>query len=134
MTEALHAEWIKLRTFTSTGWLVAGTVTLTVAVSVRGRRRHPRVGGVWRRAGPTKLALVGIDLGQVVIAVLAVLMISGEYATGMIHVTLAFMPAASPSSQPMHSTSPGSPWLMVEPHRVLHPAGVAGCSTRARNS
>jgi hypothetical protein len=59
MTEALHAEWIKLRTFTSTGWLVAGTVTLTVAVSVRGRRRHPRVAGVWRRAGPTKLALVG---------------------------------------------------------------------------
>ena len=41
---------------------------------------------------PTKLALTGVDLGQAVLAVLAVLTISEEYSTGMIHVTLAAMP------------------------------------------
>ena len=34
MTDALHAEWTKLRTLTSTAWLLAGAVALTVAVSV----------------------------------------------------------------------------------------------------
>ena len=29
----LHAEWTKLRTVTSTGWLLLGTVVVTVAVS-----------------------------------------------------------------------------------------------------
>ena len=36
--------------------------------------------------------LIGIDLSQAVVAVLAVLVISGEYGTGMIRVTLAAMP------------------------------------------
>jgi len=40
----------------------------------------------------TKLALAGVDLGQAPIAVLAVLVISGEYSTGMIHTTLSAMP------------------------------------------
>ena len=31
--ETLHAEWTKLRTLASTGWLLAGAVALTVAVS-----------------------------------------------------------------------------------------------------
>ena len=33
MTDALRAEWTKLRTLASTGWLLVGTVALTVAVS-----------------------------------------------------------------------------------------------------
>jgi len=40
----------------------------------------------------TKLALTGIDLGQAVIAIVAVLIISGEYSSGMIRVTLAAIP------------------------------------------
>ena len=36
--------------------------------------------------------MTGVDLGQVVVAILAVLMISSEYSTGMIRVTLAAMP------------------------------------------
>ncbi len=31
---ALHAEWTKLRTLASTGWLLLAAVALTVAVSV----------------------------------------------------------------------------------------------------
>ncbi|BCJ34063.1 hypothetical protein Athai_15660 [Actinocatenispora thailandica] len=40
----------------------------------------------------TKLALTGIDLGQAVVAVLAVLAVAEEYGTGMIRTTLAAMP------------------------------------------
>jgi ABC-2 type transport system permease protein len=91
MTDALHAEWTKLRTLTATAWLLAGAVALTVAVSVAvAAATHQSRGGGGQ--DPTKLALVGVDLGQVVIAVLAVLVISEEYATGMIHTTLTAMP------------------------------------------
>ena len=41
---------------------------------------------------PAKLSLTGVDLSQAVVAILAVLAVSGEYSTGMIRVTLAAMP------------------------------------------
>ena len=40
----------------------------------------------------TKLSLTGIDLGQAVVAVLAVLVVSNEYSTRMMTVTLTAMP------------------------------------------
>jgi ABC-2 type transport system permease protein len=90
MSEALRAEWTKLRTLATTGWLVIAAVAVTVAVSA-GVIAATHVSSA---AGedPTKLALTGIDLGQAVIAVLAVATISEEYATGMIRVTLAAVP------------------------------------------
>ncbi len=51
---------------------------------------RPAPGGAGQ--DPTKLALIGVDLGQAVIAVLAVLAVTEEYGTGMIRVTLAAMP------------------------------------------
>ena len=41
---------------------------------------------------PARLSLTGVDLGQAVVAILAVLTITSEYSTGMIRVTLAAMP------------------------------------------
>jgi ABC-2 type transport system permease protein len=41
---------------------------------------------------PTKLSLTGVQFGQAVVAILAVLMVSNEYSTGMMRVTLAAMP------------------------------------------
>jgi ABC-2 type transport system permease protein len=43
-------------------------------------------------ADPAKIALTGVDLGQVVVALLAAAVIGGEYGTGMIRVTLAATP------------------------------------------
>jgi ABC-2 type transport system permease protein len=40
----------------------------------------------------TKLSLTGVQLGQAVVAILAVLVISGEYSTGMIRITFAALP------------------------------------------
>jgi ABC-2 type transport system permease protein len=90
MTDALRAEWTKLRTLGATGWLVIATVGLTVGVSaaVAATTHVSRPGG----QDPTKLALIGIDLGQAVAAVLAVLAVSEEYGTGLIRVTLSAVP------------------------------------------
>jgi ABC-2 type transport system permease protein len=41
---------------------------------------------------PAKISLTGIELGQAVVAILAVVAISGEYSTGMIRATLTAMP------------------------------------------
>jgi ABC-2 type transport system permease protein len=87
----IRAEWTKLRTLPSTGWLLAGTAALTIAVSAAiAGTTHQSAGGGGQ--DPTKLALTGIDLGQAVIVVLAVLTICEEYGTGMIRVTLTAMP------------------------------------------
>jgi ABC-2 type transport system permease protein len=90
MTDALRAEWTKLRTSAGTVWLLIGTVALTVAVSA-GVAAATHVSSD-RGQDPTKLALTGITLGQAVIAVLAVLVIAEEYGTGMIRLTLTAMP------------------------------------------
>jgi ABC-2 type transport system permease protein len=88
---ALHAEWTKARTAGGTFWLllavIAGTVAAGAAVATATRCPAPGCGH-----DPAKLSLSGIDLGQAAVAILAVLMISSEYGTGMIRVTLAAMP------------------------------------------
>jgi len=92
MSDALHAEWTKLCTLASTGWLLLGVIALTVAVSAAAAA----VGTCHSSAGChpdiTKLSLTGIGLGQAVVVIVAVLAVSGEYSTGMIRTTLAAMP------------------------------------------
>jgi ABC-2 type transport system permease protein len=77
MRPALHAEWTKLRTVPGPWWLLLATVAATAVV-----RRH-------------ELSLVGTYLAQAPVAVLAVLVIGGEYGTGMIRTTLTVMPRRS---------------------------------------
>lgn len=89
MTEAIQAEWTKLRTLTGTVSLLVGTIALTTGVSAAiAAATHQTSSG----ADPTKLALSGIDVGQAVVAVLAVLAITEEYGTGMIRVSLIAVP------------------------------------------
>ena len=89
--ETLHAEWTKLRTIASNGWLLLGATVLTVAVStvVEAATTCPSSGC---QADPAKLSLTGVQGGQAIVAVIAVLAISNEYSTGMIRVTLTAMP------------------------------------------
>ncbi|GAB3959271.1 hypothetical protein GCM10029978_005980 [Actinoallomurus acanthiterrae] len=91
MTRELHAEWTKLRTVTSTAWLLLGGVALTVAISaaVTATVSCPATGCPY---DTPKVALTGVQAGQAIIAILAVLTITGEYGTGMIRTTLAAMP------------------------------------------
>jgi ABC-2 type transport system permease protein len=95
LTNALHAEWTKLRTVAGPAWLLAGTVVLTVAVSAAATAAVRCTSGTACPVDTTKLSLTGIEAGQAIVAILAVLVISGEYSTGMIRVTLTAMPRRS---------------------------------------
>ena len=88
MRGSLHAEWTKLRTLASTFWLLLAAAALTVTVTAAAARCPS--GGC--ADDPAKISLTGIYLGQAVVAVLAVMAVSGEYGTGMIRVTLAATP------------------------------------------
>jgi len=92
LRQALHAEWTKLRTVSGPAWLLLGTVALTIAVSTAavGATHCPQ--DLTCPVDTTKLSLTGVQLGQAVVAILAVLMISNEYNSGMIRTTLAAMP------------------------------------------
>ncbi len=65
---------------------------MTVGVSVAVAAATHQSAGSGGGQDPTKLALTGVELGQAVIAVLAILTISEEYGTGMITTTLAAIP------------------------------------------
>lgn len=87
----LHAEWTKLRTLPGTVWLLLGIVAATVAVSVlTAAGANCPVAGCGQ--DPARMSLAGVDLGQALVAVLAVLVICGEYSSGTMAVTLAAMP------------------------------------------
>ncbi len=87
--QAIHAEWTKLRTSPSI-WLLFGAVALSVAVSAAvAATTHVSSA---EQQDPTRVSLTGIDLGQAVVAVLAILVVSEEYGNGMIRVSLTATP------------------------------------------
>jgi ABC-2 type transport system permease protein len=92
LRDTLHAEWTKLRTVAGPAWLLAGLVAATVGVSVAADAASRCQAGQVCSVDSGKLALTGVQLGQAVVAMLAVLMISNEYTNGMIRITLAAMP------------------------------------------
>ncbi|WP_049574208.1 ABC transporter permease subunit [Nonomuraea sp. SBT364] len=87
MSRHLRAEWTKLRTTPGTGWLLLAVVVLTAGVSAAVAAAVTN-----QPFDVPRTALAGVVAGQAVVAVLAVLMISGEYGTGMIRTTLTAMP------------------------------------------
>jgi ABC-2 type transport system permease protein len=92
LTRALHAEWTKLRTVSGPAWLLLGVAALTIAVSAAAAGATSCPQHLACQVDPVKLSLTGIQLGQAVVAILAVLMISNEYSSGLIRVTLAALP------------------------------------------
>lgn len=90
MNDALRAEWTKLRTLTSTAWLLIGFVGVTIGGSVIvAAFLHVNTEST---ADPTKLSLTGVLISQSVLAVFAILVVSEEYGTGMIRTTLSAVP------------------------------------------
>jgi len=88
---AIRAEWAKAWSDPATPWLLAALVVLTMAVSgvTIGTARCPAAAC---GQDPARLGLAGVYLGQAVAALAGVLALGGEYATGMIHVTLTAIP------------------------------------------
>ncbi|WP_242910416.1 ABC transporter permease [Actinomadura terrae] len=95
MTRALRAEWTKLRTLPSTGWLLAALAAVTVlggaALTGAVDTSHcPSPAGC--AEDTPRLALSGVRVAQVAAVVLGALAVGGEYATGTIGATLTAVP------------------------------------------
>ncbi|GGQ50750.1 ABC transporter permease subunit [Couchioplanes azureus] len=89
----IASEWTKLRSLLSTIWCLAAAVALVVGVGLAyaGLRvaRPPADPSVF---DSTAVSLAGVQLAQLAIGTLGVLLITGEYATGSIRVSLAAVP------------------------------------------
>jgi ABC-type transport system involved in multi-copper enzyme maturation permease subunit len=85
--QAARMEWIKLRSLRSTWWVlaltVAGAAGIAVAVGVNTEDAA---------ADLTNNALAGIALGLLLVGVLGVLAMTGEYSSGTIRSTLVAVP------------------------------------------
>jgi ABC-2 type transport system permease protein len=93
LREAVFAEWTKLRSISSNAWLLLAAIAVTVAVSALTASIEKCSAGC--TTDPAKLSLTGIQLGQAIVVIVAVLVVSGEYSSGMIRFTLAAMPRRS---------------------------------------
>lgn len=88
MRDALHAEWTKLRTAPGTLALLLGIVASTVGLSAA----VDTCSGADCGPDLPKLSLTGVQLGQALVAVLAVVVMGDEYRTGMVTATLTAVP------------------------------------------
>jgi ABC-2 type transport system permease protein len=89
-TDACRGEWIKARTVSSTGWLLAATAASATGLSaVICALVHYQPGS---GQDPAKLALDGTQLAQALIAIWAARAVTGEYRSGMIRTTLTAVP------------------------------------------
>jgi ABC-2 type transport system permease protein len=91
MRSAVHAEWTKLRTSPGTIGLLLAMVVATIGGSVTAAAATTCASGDCGQ-DLTKMSLTGVQLGQAVVAILAVLVIGNEYSTGMVRVTLTASP------------------------------------------
>ncbi|WP_277051446.1 ABC transporter permease subunit [Ruania albidiflava] len=106
----LRSEWIKFTTLRSTPWTIGVTILAMVGIALLGAislaatadmvasGEIPADAGV-PDFGPrdgTEMLNLGWIFGQIVITVLGVLTITGEYSTGQIRSTLAAVPTRLP--------------------------------------
>jgi ABC-2 type transport system permease protein len=93
----IRSEWTKLRSLPSTIWCLAATATLVVAVGLAyATLRVARPPADPSTFDPAAVSLAGVQLAQLAIGVLGVLLMTGEYATGSIRVSLAAVPGRLP--------------------------------------
>ena len=91
MKFALRAEWTKLRTSAGTFWLLLAAICLTIGLGAIADA-GVRCTSAACTQDPAKISLAGVYLGQVLVAICGVTIISSEYGTGMIRTTLTAMP------------------------------------------
>ena len=97
----MRSEWTKLRSLRSTIWSLLAAVGFVLGLgvlvpSVTVAHWPPRDPREMLFFDPTSRSLAGIFLAQLAVGALGVLLMSGEYATGMIRTTLAAVPTRLP--------------------------------------
>jgi ABC-2 type transport system permease protein len=103
----LKSEFIKLFTLRSTFWCIVIVVVLSVgfgliAATVQAPARAgipaaPALTVAAQQATAVSYATIGSQIGELVLAVLGALVITGEYGTGMIRSTFAAVPKRIPA-------------------------------------
>lgn len=95
--DALRSEWTRLRTVRSTYWTLLGAAAAMIGLaaivcSVYVARFDQLTAGDRATFDPVTFSLVGAGLAQLAVGVLGVLIITNEYASGMIRTTFAATP------------------------------------------
>ena len=97
----LLSEWTKFRSLRSTMWTLLTAVVLTIGIGalfsgVTASQYHTFSAADKASFNPITTSLNGILFSQLAIGVLGVLLISGEYSTGMIRSSLTAVPRRLP--------------------------------------
>src|SRR5215467_13710762 len=96
----MRSEWTKLRTQPGALWSLLGVVILIVAFGILYsllRAARPPHGAAVSSFDPVSVSLAGVQLAQIAAGVLGVLLITSEYASGLIRTTLAAVPRRLPT-------------------------------------
>lgn len=97
----LRSEWVKLRSLRSTAWTLLVAAVLMIGL---GWLAGWDINANWSEHSPQEQAAIspvdgtlgGFHLAQLAVAVLGVLLVTGEYATGMVRATFAAVPRRLP--------------------------------------
>lgn len=97
----IHSEWTKFQSLRSTRITLLVSVVLTIGV---GALISAVIAAHWAQLGPAEKlrfnavvsSLHGVRISQLAVGVLGVLLMSGEYATGMIRASLTVVPRRLP--------------------------------------
>src|SRR3954467_13082896 len=98
----VRGEWIKLLSLRSTWWALASTAAVTTLAALAAAASLNAMAGDTAMAPGTEqmhgaeVIASGFPFGMLTIAVLGALLITGEYATGMIRSTFAAVPTRIP--------------------------------------
>ena len=97
----IRAEWVKLRTQPSTLWALLTAVIMVVGFgigySLLREARPPHGAAAVSSFDAVSVSLAGVQLAQIAVGVLGVLLITSEYATGLIRTTLGAVPRRLPA-------------------------------------
>src|SRR6201987_3170881 len=96
----LRSEWTKLRTQPSVFWALLATMIMIagfgILYSLVRETRPPHGAAAIASFDPAAASLSGVQLAQIAVGVLGVLLVTSEYATGLIRTTLAAVPRRLP--------------------------------------
>ncbi|MFE1441340.1 ABC transporter permease [Streptomyces sp. NPDC058739] len=96
-TQVIRSEWTKIRSVASTVWTLSLSVVVTIAlgmlISALSKSEFDNLDARERLDfDPTFISFAGMSLGQLAMIVFGVLVVSNEYSTGMIRVSLSAVP------------------------------------------
>ncbi|MFI0033463.1 ABC transporter permease [Streptomyces albidoflavus] len=97
VTQVVRSEWTKIRSVQSTVWTLGLAAVVTIGlgalISALSKSEYDNLSPRGRLTfDPTFISFAGLSLGQLAMVVFGVLVVSNEYSTGMIRMSLAAVP------------------------------------------